>query len=63
VALLPLELQAAAVTSKTAAAAPIKYLFLRMSFPNFVAPPTSAGSVDPAGEGRSRPTPAEDWLR
>jgi hypothetical protein len=39
VALLPpAELQAVAVTSMTAAAAPMKYLLLRMLFPGFVAP-------------------------
>jgi hypothetical protein len=47
VALLPpAELQAVAVTSMTAAAAPMKYLLLRMLFPGFVAR-ASAGKVTP----------------
>jgi hypothetical protein len=52
--LLLAELHAVAVTSTTAAAAPMKYPLLRMSFPNFVAPGTGhRPEGEPAGAGRS----------
>ena len=50
--LLLAELQAVAVSSTTAAATPMKYLLLRMSFPNFVAPGIGR-KAEPAGAGRS----------
>jgi hypothetical protein len=49
----PPELQAMAVSSMTAAAAPLKYLLLRMLFPGFVAPGIGREKWLPSGDGRS----------